>query len=112
MGRPGHKSTALVPVKLDSSGVISTDVIVKQGMNKNKLIQSSLSDIKQKKATLEELKPPTEEEEQATAERTRQALEAILEGKIKSSKPTAGASSNAIAEPNYIRYTPNPDAPG
>lgn len=111
MGKPGHKSTALIPVQLDQNGTIRTDMIVKQGTNRNKLVQSQLSDIKEKRATLDEIALPTEEEEQKTAERTRQALEALLEGKIKSSKPTSGAS-NQVAEPQYIRYTPNPNAPG
>jgi SNW domain-containing protein 1 len=114
MGKPGHKSSALIPVQLNENGSIRTDMIVKQGSNKNKIVQSQLSDIKEKKATLEEIALPTEDEEQKTAEKTKAALEKLLEGKIKSAKPTANiiATSNAIAEPNYIRYTPNPNAPG
>eukprot|EP01035_Chromulina_nebulosa_P028957 gene28957-38306_t len=48
MGRPGHKSSALVAVSLDSSGSIQTDMIVKQGTNKNKLVQSKMDDIREK----------------------------------------------------------------
>ena len=57
---------------------------------------------------------PCTDEEEATAERTRQALEALLNGKIAMAKP-----SNAVVikeqntlESEYIRYTANPDAPG
>jgi SNW domain-containing protein 1 len=112
MGKPNHKSSALVPVQLNENGAIRTDIIVKQGSNKNKLVQSQMSDIKEKKLLLDEMAPPTEEEEQATAERTRQALEALLDTKIKSAKPTSGVTGNAVADPQYIRYTPNADAPG
>ncbi len=48
MGRPGHKSSALVAVSLDSSGSIQTDMIVKQGANKNRMVQSKMDDIKEK----------------------------------------------------------------
>ena len=48
MGRPGHKSSALVAVSLDSSGSIQTDMIVKQGTNKNRLVQSKMDDIREK----------------------------------------------------------------
>ena len=48
MGRPGHKSTALVAVSLDSDGAIQTDMIIKQGTNKSRMIQSKMDDIKEK----------------------------------------------------------------
>ena len=111
MGRPGVKSTAVVSVNVDQNGQISYDAIVKQGTNRNKLVQTSLDDIKEKAAT-DKILLPDESEEQKTAEKTRLALEALLDSKIKSSKPSTVVSSNEVAEPTYIRYTPNSSGSG
>ena len=111
MGKPGQKSSALVPVRVDESGTVKTDALVKQGSNKNKIVQSQISDIKEKRLTRDEIALPNEQEELETAERTRRALEAKLEGKIAAAKPTTIASTDAV-EPTYMRYTPNPNAPG
>ena len=67
--------------------------------------------MKEKEISKDDVALPTEDEEAATAERTRQALQAIVEGKIKSAKPTT-VNSNTEVEPQYVRYTPNPNAPG
>lgn len=115
MGKPGQKSAALVPVQIDDNGTIRTDMVIRQGTNRHKQIQTQLSDIKPKAMTAEEIAMPDEKEQQATTERTKQALEAILEGKIKSAKPTGNVTSGGnkdIVEANYVRYTPNPNAPG
>jgi len=78
---------------------------------------------------------PGSEEEDATAERTRLALEALLNGtqhrcracttnirdrlcnapagKIAKAKPTGAVThAESTKEPQYIRYTANPDVPG
>jgi SNW domain-containing protein 1 len=55
---------------------------------------------------------PSTEEEEAVAEKTRQALQSLLDGKIKKAKPSSIASAPKEEEPKYIRYTPNPNAPG
>jgi SNW domain-containing protein 1 len=111
MGRPGNKTQALIPVQVNDKGTIKTDMLVKQGSNKNRIVQTSLADMKEKELTKDDVALPTEDEEAATAERTRQALQSIVEGKIKSAKPTT-VNSNTDVEPQYIRYTPNPNAPG
>ncbi|CAE7610627.1 Bx42 [Symbiodinium microadriaticum] len=56
---------------------------------------------------------PSTEEEEETADATRRALESLLDGKIKKAKPSSIASTPVDEEePKYIRYTPNPNAPG
>lgn len=112
MGRPGQKSTALVTVQVDETGKLRTDMIVKQGGNRNKIVQSQMSDIKEKAADEDKMALPEEKEINDTAEKTRMALEALIQSKISSSKPTTVASSTEVADPTYIRYTPNPSAPG
>lgn len=91
--------------------VVKTDMLVKQGSNRNKIVQSQLSDIKEKRLTRDEIALPNEQEELDTAERTRRALEAKLEGKVTAAKPTTIASSDT-AEPTFMRYSTNPTAPG
>ncbi|RYH21076.1 hypothetical protein EON65_21580 [archaeon] len=34
MGRPGQKSTAVIPVQVSETGSLRTDLLVKQGANK------------------------------------------------------------------------------
>ena len=59
---------------------------------------------------------PTAEEEAECTHKTQMALQALLQGKIaKAARGTQGnmeGSNKQKDEPQYIRYTPNPDAPG
>ena len=112
MGRPGAKSTAVVSVDVDENGQVRFDSIVKQGGNKDKLVQSTLEDMKESSGNKDLMALPAEEEELEAAEKTRIALEALLEGKIKKAKPTTVVAPSEIEEATYIRYTPNPNAPG
>ena len=112
MGKPGSKSSAIVAVTVDKGGEVKFDAIVKQGHNRNKIVQSSLSDIKQKEGEQDMLALPQEKEEIATAEKTRLALELLLNGKIKSSLPSTVNHTKNVEEPTYIRYTTDPNAPG
>lgn len=111
MGKPGMKSSAVVSIDVDEKGQVRYDAIVKQGTNRSKLVQTSINDLKEKAATDNGLVLPTEEEELAVAEKTKLALEQLLHGKINAAKPLNAAHAKE-AEPTYIRYTPNPDAPG
>ena len=112
MGKPGEKSSAIISVDVDENGQVRHDAIVKQGSNKDRLVQTSLADMKEKKGNVDKMALPEEEEERSTAERTRLALEGLLDGKIKASKPGSVAAPPAAEDPTYIRYTPNPNAPG
>ena len=94
-------------------GDVSYDAIVKQGSNKNKVIQSTMNDIKEKESDIDKIVLPEKDEEDETTKRTKAALEAIINSKISSGKVvTAAAKAAEKEEPNYIRYTPNPSAPG
>jgi SNW domain-containing protein 1 len=103
---------SVVPVHVDEKGVVQADSIVRQGANRDRLVQTSMSDIKEKAKDVDKMALPEEKEELETAERTRLALEALIGGKIKAGKGTTVVQTNEIAEANYIRYTPNPSAPG
>lgn len=127
MGRPGAKSSAVVSVDVDEKGQVRYDAIVQQ---KGKKVQSTLADMKESTGITinpviicicaliaqlgdkDALSLPTEEEEQSTADRTRLALEALLQGKIAKAKPSTVGHVEQPEEPTYIRYTPNLNAPG
>jgi SNW domain-containing protein 1 len=112
MGKPGSKSTAVIAVDVDETGQVRYDAIVKQGTNKDKIVRSTLADMKEKSGDEDKLALPEEDEEQAIADKTKLALEVLLDGKIKKAKPTTIQAPGEAEEPTYIRYTPNPNAPG
>lgn len=53
------------------------DAIVKQGTNRDKIVYTQLSNIKEKRGDAEKLMAPTADEAALTAERTRQAFEKV-----------------------------------
>jgi SNW domain-containing protein 1 len=72
-----------------------------------------MNDIKEKESDIAKIVLPEKDEEDETTKRTKAALEAIINSKISSGKVvTAAAKAAEKEEPNYIRYTPNPSAPG
>ncbi|KAG5189007.1 SKIP/SNW domain-containing protein [Tribonema minus] len=113
VGGGGANSSAIVAVDVDASGKVKHDAIVKQGTNRDKLVQTQLNNVKEKAGDTDKLAVPTEDEEIATAERTRLALEKIVGVKVTSATP-AGMISQQLAtkEAEFVRYTPNPNAPG
>ncbi|KAK7241258.1 SKIP-like spliceosomal component [Aureococcus anophagefferens] len=107
-------STAVVALEVGEDGAVKYDAIVKQGENKGRLVQTSLADVKEKAGEADALALPSAEAEAAAAQRTQAALGAILDGKINSAKPTHVPEA---CDPNrqkatFVRYTPNPSAPG
>lgn len=117
MGRPNKQkssssSSALIPVQVDGKGKLRTDMIVKQGVNRDRMVQSQLSDMKESTGDEEKLAIPDEQEVAQTAAKTQQALEALINSKIKNSKASTVVQTNELPEPSYIRYNPNPNAPG
>jgi SNW domain-containing protein 1 len=65
----------------DASGKVRHDAVVKQQHGAGTLVQSSHTDLLSKKFTEEQLMKPSEEEVEAKADETREALEALLQGK-------------------------------
>ena len=116
MGKPGVKSSAVVTVDVDKNGEIKYDAIVKQGANRDKIVHTSIDSLKGGAGDKEVKELPTEEEENETAERTQKALQALLNGKIAKAKPNnatqISVQNNQAKEPEYIRYSADPSAPG
>lgn len=117
MGRKGEASSGVVPLEVDAqTGEVKYDAIVKQGANRNKKVYTSLNSTRENDGDDSALSLPTAEDEEATAAKTQAALGAIVEAKIISARPThaalEGAKTGGAPKATYVRYTPNPDAPG
>lgn len=116
MGRPSKKSAvsnAIIAVDVDANGDVKYDAIVKQGGNRDKTMYTSLDDMKEKEADGAALRMPTADEELEASERTRAAMEQIIGAKVAASKPVTAVQAPASAsEAKFIKYTPNPNAPG
>ncbi len=107
MGKPGSKSTAVVTVDIDDKGQVRFDAIVKQNSSGDKIIRTSIEDIKESDAKPDDLALPEVDEAEIAAEKTRLALEALIDGKLKKATPSSAVVNLKGDETQYIRYTPN-----
>ena len=81
----------------DAAGKVRHDAVVKQQHGADTLVQSSHTDLLSKKFTDEQLMKPSEEEVEAKADETRDALEALLQGKTGGGKLQSQVSCMAHA---------------
>ncbi|KAG1826863.1 SKIP/SNW domain-containing protein [Suillus subaureus] len=109
----GRKKTAAgntISLQVDSEGNVRYDAIAHQGQRSGKYIQSQFKDLvpiaHRKDLTDDQrtMERPSEEEVQATADKTRAALEQLVSGKIKAAQPKH--VPDAQGKTTYIRYTP------
>jgi SNW domain-containing protein 1 len=97
-------------LQVDSEGNVLYDDIAHQGQRDGKIVQSQFKDLvplaHRKDLTDEDrgMDRPSEEEVQATAEKTKAALEKLVSGKIKASQPKN--VPDATGKSSFIRYTP------
>ena len=104
MGRQKSETSSVIPLTFDSNGKIKFDSVL--GRTDKKVVYSSSKDLVAFKPEVERTRP-TEEEEIETTQRTKQALEKILNGKITASHPSKPAENNR--EITYFQYTPTAD---
>ena len=101
---------------MDSEGNVRYDAIAHEGQRHGKLVQSQFKDLvplAHRKDVSDEaraMERPSDEEVQATAERTRAALEKLTNGKIKAAQPKNVPDSQG--KTSFIRYTPGQQASG
>ncbi|KAJ3006580.1 SNW domain-containing protein 1 [Thoreauomyces humboldtii] len=96
-----------LPLQMDGDGNIRYDLILRQGeKNDKKVVHAQFKDLSEKdiKDDDESLERPDEETVAKTAEATRQALEKLVDGRIKAAQPKQVATQKKGAE--YVRYTP------
>ncbi|CAL1705673.1 unnamed protein product [Somion occarium] len=109
----GKKKTAAgntLALQVDSEGNVRYDAIARQGQRAGKIVQSQFKDLvplahrKDLDDTERILERPSEDEVQATADKTRAALEKLVNGKIKAAQPKNVPDSQG--KTSFIRYTP------
>ncbi|KAG5647296.1 hypothetical protein DXG03_000833 [Asterophora parasitica] len=110
MGRKKGSSGNTLALQVDSEGNVRYDAIAHQGQRPDKRIQSQFKDLvpllhrkdlEDKDRTMDR---PSEDEVQATADKTRAALEKLVNGKIKAAQPKNVPDSQG--KTSFIRYTP------
>ncbi|KAG9120768.1 mRNA splicing protein [Ceratobasidium sp. 392] len=98
-------------LQVDSEGNVRYDAIAQQGHRDGRRIQSQFKDLVPlaHRTDLDEearsMERPSEEEVQATADRTRAALEKLVHGKIKAAQPKN--VPDAVGKSTFVRYTPS-----
>ncbi|KAI0748555.1 pre-mRNA-processing protein 45 [Daedaleopsis nitida] len=109
----GKKKTAAgntLALQVDSEGNVRYDAIALQGQRSGKFVQSQFKDLvpiahrKDLDESERALDRPSEEEVQLTTDKTRAALEKLVNGKIKAAQPKNVPDSQA--KTSFIRYTP------
>jgi len=109
MGKSSNLTQKVVPLQVDKDGRVMWDAVLKQGVSKDKLqVWTRPEDSREKWSKEEELDKPSLEIDMLNTERTQKALELQLNGKIQAGLPQKAAEK----EPEFVRYTPNPNAPG
>ncbi|GAA5991236.1 hypothetical protein JCM11641_004029 [Rhodosporidiobolus odoratus] len=110
LGRKKTSSGNTLALQVDSDGNINYGAIAQQGQRNGVSVQSSFKDLvplANRTDTSKDalaMERPSEEEVQATADRTKAALEKLVSGKIKAAQPKN--VPNSQGDVSYMRYTP------
>ncbi|CAG8812162.1 28208_t:CDS:10, partial [Gigaspora margarita] len=102
-------SGGALSLQVDAEGNIRYDAIARQGHTESRVVHSQFKDLVpvNQRSDIEQinLDRPSEDEVKETTEKTREALEKIVQGKIKAAQPK-NVKNDKPLEPTYIRYTP------
>jgi SNW domain-containing protein 1 len=110
MGRKGTASTSnALAIQVDAEGKVKYDAIARQGHSENRIVHSSFKDLIPLRQRADagdlSLERPSEEEVAAATEKTKLALEKLVNGAVAAQKPK-NVKGGRRAEPTYVRYTP------
>ena len=109
MGRKSSSSSNALAVQVDAEGKVKYDAIARQGHNEKRIVHASFKDLipLRQRADVGEisLDRPSEEEVAAQTEKTKRALETLVNGAVAAQKPknVQGIIRN---DATYVRYTP------
>ncbi|KAF8163446.1 pre-mRNA-processing protein 45 [Crassisporium funariophilum] len=110
MGTKKASSGNTLALQVDSEGNVRYDAIAHQGQRPDKNVQSQFKDLvplfhrKDLEDSDRNMERPSEEDVQETADKTRAALEKLVNGKIKAAQPKNVPDSQG--KTSFIRYTP------
>jgi SNW domain-containing protein 1 len=117
MGRKDGKSSkgGALTLEVDQDGNVKYDAIARQGHGDGRIVHTSFKDMvpmnERKDMDVDKLvmDRPGEEEVLSIAEKTRLALDKIVNTKIKATQPknVVSTSGGTNKDPTYIRYTPS-----
>lgn len=103
------KSNALV-VQVDSEGKVDYSAIARQGHSADRIIHTSFKDLIPLRQRAEagdlDLSRPSQEQVAETAERTKKALETLVNGALAAQKPK-NVNVGGRREPTFVKYTPS-----
>ncbi|KAL2135411.1 hypothetical protein VTI74DRAFT_8644 [Chaetomium olivicolor] len=103
------KSNALV-VQVDGEGKVDYSAIARQGHSSDRIIHASFKDLIPLRQRAEagdlDLSRPSQEEVVATAERTKNALAALVSGALAAQKPK-NVNVGGRRDPTFVKYTPS-----
>src|SRR2546423_6913215 len=110
MGRKGTASTSnALAIQVDAEGKVKYDAIARQGHSENRFVHSSFKDLIPLRQRADagdlSLERPSQEEVAAATEKTKLALEKLVNGAVAAQKPK-NVKDGKRAEPTYVRYTP------
>ena len=109
MGRKSSSASNALAVQVDAEGKVKYDSVARQGHNDKRIVHASFKDLipLRQRADVGEisLERPSEEEVIAQTEKTKKALETLVNGAVSAQKPknVQGITRN---DPTYVRYTP------
>lgn len=110
MGRKKASAGNTLALTVDAEGNVRYDAIAKQGHDSDRIVQSQFKDLVPlaHRTDLDEnaqkMERPSQEDIDATTERTRLALERLVNGKIKAAQPKNVPESGGKS--SFVRYTP------
>lgn len=109
MGKKGANSSNALAVQVDSEGKVKYDAIARQGHTDKRIIHTSFKDLiplRQRADAGEiDLSRPDKESVEATTERTKNALAALVNGAVAAQKPK-NVNIGQRKDPTFVRYTP------
>ena len=97
-------------VQVDDEGKVDYGAIARQGHSNDRVIHASFKDLIPLRQRAEagdlDLSRPSEQEVTETAERTKNALAALVSGALASQKPK-NVNTGGRRDPTFVRYTPS-----
>ncbi|KAL7957374.1 SKIP/SNW domain-containing protein [Trichoderma compactum] len=109
MGKKGAKTSNALALQVDAEGKVKYDAIARQGHGEGRIIHTSFKDLiplRQRADAGEiDLSRPDKESVEATTERTKNALAALVSGAVAAQKPK-NLNIGQRKDPTFVRYTP------
>lgn len=109
MGKKGSTTSNALAIQVDAEGKVKYDAIAKQGHGDGRIVHTSFKDLIPLRQRAEagelDLSRPDKETVAATAEKTKNALAALVSGAVAAQKPK-NVNVGQRKEASFVRYTP------